>query len=131
MLENGVGRLISSLAPMGPPAPSPIRFGPFEFNTRCGELLRHGLKVRLPHQPFQVLALLLEHPGEVVTRGGLRKRLWPDDIVVDFDHGLNKAVNGLRAALRDARAGEVGATGAGRAPPASLPPSANRRHYDH
>jgi len=85
---------------MGPHAPL-IRFGFFEVNTRSGELLRHGFRVRLPHQPFQVLALLLEHPGEVVTREELRKRLWPDDIVVDFDRGLNKAINSLRGALRD------------------------------
>src|SRR5262249_8617427 len=85
---------------MGPHAPL-IRFGFFEVNTRSGELLRHGFRVRLPHQPFQVLALLLEHPGEVVTREELRRRLWPDDIVVDFDRGLNKAINSLRGALRD------------------------------
>jgi TolB-like protein/Tfp pilus assembly protein PilF len=86
---------------MGVLAPPPIRFGPFEVNTRSGELLRQGLRLRLRHQQFQVLALLLEHPGEVVTREELRKRLWPDDIVVDFDCGLNKAINGVRAALRD------------------------------
>src|ERR1700757_961518 len=86
---------------MGPPAPPPIRFGPFEVNLRSGELLRQGARVRLPHQPFQVLALLLEHPSEVVTRDELRQRLWPDDTVVDFDLGLNRAVNSLRAALRD------------------------------
>src|SRR6516162_5355619 len=86
---------------MGPLAQPPIRFGPFEVNTRSGELLRQGSRVRLPHQPFQVLAVLLEHPGEVVTREELRKRLWPDDIVVDFDCGVNRAINGLRGALRD------------------------------
>jgi len=86
---------------MGAAAPSPVRFGPFEVDARSGELLRQGLRVRLPHQQFQVLALLLEHPGEVVTREELRKRLWPDDVVLDFDLGLNKAINGLRAALRD------------------------------
>jgi TolB-like protein/Tfp pilus assembly protein PilF len=86
---------------MGPPASPAIRFGPFEVNTRSGELLRQGSRVRLPHQPFQVLALLLENPGEVVTREELRSRLWPDDVVVDFDRGLNKAINSLRGALRD------------------------------
>src|SRR5215471_7766935 len=82
-------------------ASPPIRFGLFEVNRQSGELFRQGSRVRLPHQQFQVLALLLEHPGEVVTREELRKRLWPDDIVVDFDLGLNKAINGLRGALRD------------------------------
>jgi TolB-like protein/Flp pilus assembly protein TadD len=79
----------------------PIRFGFFEVDTRSGELLRQGRKVKLQEQPFQALVLLLEHPGEVVTRGELRKRLWPENTFVDFDHGLNKAINGLRVALRD------------------------------
>src|SRR5262249_26109553 len=79
----------------------PIRFGPFEVNMRSGELFRQGSRVRLPHQQFQVLALLLERRGEVATREELRNHLWPNDVVVDFDLGLNKAVNGLRGALRD------------------------------
>ena len=78
-----------------------IRFGVFEVDTRSHELLRHGSKIKLQDQPFQVLALLLEHPGELVTREELIKRLWPDDTFVDFESGLNKAVNRLRAALRD------------------------------
>jgi TolB-like protein/Tfp pilus assembly protein PilF len=78
-----------------------IRFGSFEVDTRSGELLRHGAKVRLQEQPFQLLVRLLECPGEVVTREELTKRLWPDDIFVDFERGLNKAVNRLREALRD------------------------------
>src|SRR6266404_6098239 len=79
----------------------PIRFGVFELDPRSGELLRQGAKVNLQDQPFQVLMLLLERPGEVVTREELSKRLWPEDIFVDFDRGLNKAVNKLRVALRD------------------------------
>jgi TolB-like protein/Flp pilus assembly protein TadD len=86
---------------MSVPAPRPIRFGVFELDPRCGELLREGAKVNLQEQPFQVLMLLLERPGEVVTREELSKRLWPEDIFVDFDRGLNKAVNKLRVALRD------------------------------
>ena len=78
-----------------------IRFGIFEADTRSGELHRKGFKVRLQAQPFQVLALLLERPGEVVTRKELTAGLWPDDTFVDFDRGLNKAVNKLREALRD------------------------------
>src|SRR6266576_2740205 len=86
---------------MSVPAPGPVRFGAFELDIRSGELLRQGTKVNLQDQPFQVLMLLLERPGEVVTREELSKRLWPEDIFVDFDRGLNKAVNKLRVALRD------------------------------
>lgn len=78
-----------------------IRFGAFEVDTRSGELLRQGSKIKLQEQPFRALVLLLERPGEVVTREELRKRLWPANTFVDFDHGLNKAINGLRAALKD------------------------------
>jgi TolB-like protein/DNA-binding winged helix-turn-helix (wHTH) protein/Tfp pilus assembly protein PilF len=76
-----------------------VRFGAFEVDLRNGELRKSGLKLRLTGQPFQVLAILLEHPGEVVTRDELRKRLWTDDTFVDFDHGLNAVVNRLREAL--------------------------------
>src|SRR3984885_4904174 len=79
----------------------PLRFGVFEVDLRAGELRKHGLRVRLQEQPFQVLATLLEHPGEVVTREELQKKLWPADIFVDFDHGLNKAINKIREALGD------------------------------
>ena len=78
-----------------------IRFGMFEVDLRAGQLRRNGLKVRLQEQPFQVLAMLLERPGEVVTRVDLRARLWPSDTFVDFDHGLNAAVKRLRDALGD------------------------------
>ena len=78
-----------------------LRFGVFELDLRAGELRKHGLRVRLQEQPFQVLAMLLEHAGEVVTREELQKKLWPADTFVDFDHGLNKAINKLREALGD------------------------------
>jgi TolB-like protein/Tfp pilus assembly protein PilF len=78
-----------------------VRFGAFEADLDAGELRKRGLKIRLPDQVFQVLSLLLEHPGEVVSRSDLRRRLWPHEIFVDFDHGLNKAVNRLREALSD------------------------------
>ena len=78
-----------------------ISFGPFEVNLRAGELRRDGSKVRLQEQPFQVLAMLLERPGEIITREELRNRLWPADTFVDFDHGLNAAVKRLRDALGD------------------------------
>jgi DNA-binding winged helix-turn-helix (wHTH) protein/Tol biopolymer transport system component len=78
-----------------------VNFGSFEVDLRAGELRRSGSKVRLQEQPFQVLTMLLERPGEVVTREELRNRLWPADTFVDFDHGLNAAVKRLRDALGD------------------------------
>jgi TolB-like protein/DNA-binding winged helix-turn-helix (wHTH) protein len=78
-----------------------VRFGDFEVNLRSGELRRNGLKVKLGHQSFQVLALLLENPGEVVTREGLRQKLWAEDTFVDFGAGLNSAIKRLRDALGD------------------------------
>ena len=81
--------------------PPLVRFGAFELDLRAGELRKEGLKIRLQEQPFQILAMLLEHPGQVVTREELRSRLWPGDTFLDFDHGLNKAINKLREALGD------------------------------
>ena len=78
-----------------------LRFGVFELDLRAGELRKHGLRVRLQEQPFQLLAMLVEHPGEVVTREELQKKLWPADTFVDFDHGLNKAISKIREALSD------------------------------
>lgn len=77
------------------------RFGVFEVDLHAAELRRNGLKVKLQEQPFQILTLLLERPGEVVTREDLRNRLWPADTFVDFDHSLNAAVKRLRDALGD------------------------------
>ncbi len=71
------------------------------MDLRAGELRKHGLRIRLQEQPFQLLAMLLEHPAQVVTREELQKKLWPGDTFVDFDHGLNKAVNKIRDALGD------------------------------
>jgi DNA-binding winged helix-turn-helix (wHTH) protein len=78
-----------------------VRFGIFEVDLQAGQVRRNGFKVRLQDQPFQVLAMLLERPGEVVTREDLRARLWSSDTFVDFDHGLNAAVKRLRDALGD------------------------------
>ena len=78
-----------------------IRFGDFEVDLAAGELLRNGRKVKLREQPFQILAMLLERPGEVVTREEVQQRLWPGDTYVDFDNSLNTAVNRLREALGD------------------------------
>jgi TolB-like protein/DNA-binding winged helix-turn-helix (wHTH) protein/Flp pilus assembly protein TadD len=78
-----------------------LRFGVFELDLRAGELRKHGLRVRLQEQPLQVLVVLLDHPGEVVTREELQRKIWPADTFVDFDHGLNKAINKIREALGD------------------------------
>jgi cholera toxin transcriptional activator len=77
------------------------RFGVFEVDLNAGELRKNGVKLRLQGQPFQVLALLLERPGGVVTREELRQKLWPADTFVDFDHSLNTAINKVREALGD------------------------------
>jgi len=78
-----------------------VRFGVFEVDLRSAELRKQGVRVRLQEQPFQVLAALLERPGEVVTREELIHRLWADGTVVDFDRGLNAAITRLRQALSD------------------------------
>jgi DNA-binding winged helix-turn-helix (wHTH) protein len=77
-----------------------VRFGRFEVDLPAGELRKCGLKLKLSGQPFQVLAILLERPGEVVTREELQKRLWLDTFV-DVDHNLNTAINKIREALGD------------------------------
>ncbi len=91
------------MAEVQKPAPL-LRFGIFEADLRSGELRKNGSKIRLQEQPFQVLAMLLERPGDVVTREELRQRLWPADTFVDFDHSLNTAINKLREALGDSAA---------------------------
>lgn len=76
-----------------------VRFGSFEMDEIAGELRKDGAKIRLQEQPFQILQILLEQPGEVVTREEIRKRVWPSDTFVDFDHGINNAIKRLREAL--------------------------------
>ena len=83
------------------PSMRQVRFGVFELDLEAGVLRRNGRKVKLQEQPFQVLAMLLERPGQVVTREELQQRLWSTDTFVDFDHGLNKAINKIRLALGD------------------------------
>src|SRR6202142_1090186 len=78
-----------------------VRFDAFEVDMRSGEVRKHGIRLKLHGQPFQVLSLLLEHPGDLVTREELRQKLWPGDTFVDFDTGLNSAVKKLRDALCD------------------------------
>jgi TolB-like protein/DNA-binding winged helix-turn-helix (wHTH) protein len=80
---------------------TPIHFGVFELNPESGELRKQGFKIKLQEQPFQVLKILLEHPGKVVTREELRQRIWPSDTFVDFDQGLYNATKKLREALGD------------------------------
>jgi DNA-binding winged helix-turn-helix (wHTH) protein len=81
-------------------SPGLVRFGTFEVDLRAGELRKAGVKLKLTGQPFQVLAILLENPGQVVTREELQKKLWPDTFV-DFDHNLNAAINKIRELLGD------------------------------
>jgi TolB-like protein/Tfp pilus assembly protein PilF len=83
------------------PVKDGFRFGRFELDVRARELRKDRVRLRLQDQPFEVLVMLLEQPGEVLTRDELRRRLWPDGTFVDFEHGLNAAVKRLRAALGD------------------------------
>jgi len=81
--------------------PHLVRFGVFEVDLHARELRKRGIRIKLQDQPFQVLAALLEQPGQIVTRNQLQKRLWPDGTFVDFDRALNKAINCIREALGD------------------------------
>ena len=81
--------------------PTMLRFGVFEVNVRAGEVRKQGVRIRLQEQPFQILTILLQRPGEVVTREELRAQLWQSDTFVDFDNGLNTSINKLREALGD------------------------------
>ena len=78
-----------------------LSFADFTLDLRARELRRNEIRLKLPGQPFAVLAMLLEHPGEVVTREELRSRLWQEETFVDFDHSLNVAINKLRETLCD------------------------------
>src|SRR5690349_15136127 len=82
-------------------SPGILRFATFEVDARAGELRKQGVRVKLQEQPFHVLAVLLQRPGEVVTREALRNQNWPPDTFVDFDNSLNTAINKLREALGD------------------------------
>jgi eukaryotic-like serine/threonine-protein kinase len=78
-----------------------VRFGEFELDVRAGELRKGERRIRLQEQPFQILLMLLDHPGEVVTREEIRKRLWPNDTIVEFEHSIGTAIKKLRQALGD------------------------------
>jgi TolB-like protein/Tfp pilus assembly protein PilF len=123
------------------------RFGDFEVDFRSGELRKGGARVRLQEQPLQILSMLLEHPGDVVTRETIRVKLWPDGTFVDFEHSMNAAIKRLRAALGDTAenpiyietlhrrgyrfiapiAGGEAAPGALKAPAAAIPPASRPR----
>ena len=90
---------MSTLQPT--PAARIARFGVFEADLSAGELRKNGRRIRLQEQPFQILVLLLERPGEVVAREDVRQKLWAADTFVDFDHSLNTAINKVREALGD------------------------------
>ena len=87
------------------PQPAPgaaiLRFDVYALDLRAGELFKSGRKIKLQEQPFRILTMLLEHPGELVTREELRRRLWSEDTFVDFEHSLNTAIKKLRRALCD------------------------------
>src|SRR5439155_17488890 len=84
-----------------PRVPAVARFGVFELDLRSGELRKHGVRLRIQPRSLQILQALLETPGQVVTREELQRRLWPSGVFVDYDSGLNTAVNRLRLALGD------------------------------
>jgi DNA-binding winged helix-turn-helix (wHTH) protein len=77
------------------------RFGAFELDLRTSELRKNGQRIRLQEQPAKILAMLLERPGELITREQIQARLWPNETVVDFEFGINSAITRLRAALSD------------------------------
>lgn len=83
------------------PTQETVGFGLFELDLKAAQLTKNGTKIRLPQQPLQLLSVLIESPGEIVTREQLRQRLWPSDVFIDFDHGLNKSIQKLRDALSD------------------------------
>ncbi len=82
-------------------SPARLTFGPFDVNVRTGQLLKSGIRIRLSGQPFQILLILLAHPGDVVTNEQLREQIWKEGTFVDFEHGLHAAVNKLRRGLGD------------------------------
>src|SRR5438132_3855090 len=105
ILSAGTGVLHSSRSGVAvktsSSVPPTLRFGVFELDPQAGELRKKGMKIRLQGQPVEILAMLLQHPGEAITRQELQKKLWPADTFVDFEQGLNNAMKRLRASLDD------------------------------
>ena len=98
---RGAAKLLFSMLPLERRASTVRRFATFEVDLRARELRKGGIRIRLQDQPFAILDVMLERPGEVVTREELRQRLWPEGTFVDFEHSLNAAMKRLRAALGD------------------------------
>ena len=82
-------------------SPRISRFGVFEVDLGTGELRKRGIKVKVSEQPFQILAMLFERPGDLLTREEIQQKLWPDGTFVDYDHSINTAINKIREALGD------------------------------
>jgi DNA-binding winged helix-turn-helix (wHTH) protein len=106
ILEFAAGREYTSASqlaamPDATPSQGRMRFDAYDADLRTGELRKHGRKIRLAGRPFQVLAMLLERPGELLTRKELQESLWTADTFVDFEHGVNAAIQTLRRALSD------------------------------
>ena len=95
------GEIVSDRSPNGETPSTHLTFGPYDVDLQTGILRNRGLRVRLPYQSFQILAMLLRSPGHMVAREELRRELWPSDIFVDFERGLNSAMQRLRRALHD------------------------------
>src|SRR5215467_14637849 len=83
------------------PIAKAVCFGGYRLNLKAGELSQNGQRLLLQEQPFRILEMLIAHPGEVVSREEIRKRLWPNDTIVEFDHSINAAIKKLRQALGD------------------------------
>src|SRR3954470_18834598 len=92
------------MAELGEGRPDQIEFGIFSVDLRAGEVRKQGTRLKLQERPFQILAMLLDHAGEVVTRDEIRSRLWPDGTFVDFDQSIHSALNRLRETLGDSAA---------------------------
>ena len=90
-----------SMGGIDPSRGGTIRFDAYELDVRSCELRRDGIRVKVQEQPLQILQILLQRPGQLVTREELRQKIWPSDTFVDFDHGINNAIKRLRAALGD------------------------------
>src|SRR5664280_2564461 len=87
--------------PRGRSTPRQLVFGPFAFDDLSGELRKHGVRLRLQGQPLQILTIFVRQPGQIVTRDEFQRELWTDSTFVDFEHGLNAAMNRLRQVLGD------------------------------
>ena len=104
-----------------------VRFGVFEADLHSGELRKNGVRVKIQDLPFKALRLLLGHPNEALSRDQFRHALWPEDVFVDFDHGISSAINRLRDALGDSADNPVFIETVDRRGSAGSPPPTSRR----